>query len=74
MVQQRTGRSTTSVFEQSLDRRPANHLPLSPISPLTRSARIYPNRIAAIHGECRFTYGQFLDRARQLASSLAQAG
>lgn len=63
-----------SIFEQNLDRRPANYVPLSPVSFLTRSARIYPNRIAVINGERCFTYAQFLERARRLASSLARAG
>ncbi|WP_428542630.1 acyl-CoA synthetase [Rhodopila sp.] len=63
-----------SIFEQNLDRRPANHVPLSPVSFLTRSARIWPDRVAVIHGERRFTYAQFLERARRLASALAQAG
>ena len=63
-----------SIFEQNLDRRPVNHVPLSPVSFLTRTARIYPDRIAVIHGERRFTYAQFLGRARRLASALARAG
>ena len=63
-----------SMFEQDLDRRPANYVPLSPVSFLTRAARIYPNRVAVIHGERRFTYAQFLDRVRRLASALARAG
>jgi fatty-acyl-CoA synthase len=63
-----------SIFEQNLDRRPANHVPLSPVSFLIRTARIYPNRVAVIHGERRFTYAQFLERARRLASALARAG
>jgi fatty-acyl-CoA synthase len=63
-----------SIFDQNLDRTSANHVPLSPVSFLTRTARIYPNRIAIIHGERRYTYAQFLERARRLASSLARAG
>ncbi|HEX4369027.1 MAG TPA: acyl-CoA synthetase [Rhodopila sp.] len=63
-----------SIFEQDLDRGPANHVPLSPVSFLTRSARIYPNRVAVIHGERRFTYAQFLERSRRLASALERAG
>ncbi|HQT76043.1 MAG: acyl-CoA synthetase [Rhodospirillales bacterium 20-64-7] len=63
-----------SIFEQNLDRTPANYVPLSPVSFLTRAARIWPNRVAVIHGERRFTYAQFLQRARRLASALAQAG
>jgi fatty-acyl-CoA synthase len=63
-----------SIFEQDLDRRTANYVPLSPVSFLTRAARIYPNRVAVIHGDKRFTYAAFLERARRLASSLARAG
>src|ERR1700712_2051847 len=63
-----------SIFDQNLDRTPANHVPLSPVSFLTRAARIYPNRVAIIHGDRRFTYAQFLDRSRRLASALARAG
>ncbi|HYZ21068.1 MAG TPA: acyl-CoA synthetase [Rhodopila sp.] len=63
-----------SIFEQNLDRTPANHVPLSPVSFLMRAARIWPNRVAVIHGERRFTYAQFLERARRLASALAKAG
>jgi fatty-acyl-CoA synthase len=63
-----------SIFDQDLDRRPANYVPLSPVSFLLRAARIYPNRVAVIHGARRFTYGQFLQRARLLASALSRAG
>ena len=63
-----------SIFEQDLSRRPANYVPLSPVSFLTRAARIYPNRVAIIHGERQLTYAGFLERTRRLASSLARAG
>ena len=63
-----------SIFEQDLGRSAANFVPLSPVSFLTRTAGIYGNRIAVVHGERRYTYAQFLDRARRLASSLARAG
>ena len=63
-----------SIFEQDLQRRPANYVPLSPVSFLLRSARIYPSRLAVVHGNRRYTYAQFLERARRLASALARAG
>jgi len=63
-----------SIYEQNLDRTPANHVPLSPVSFLVRAARVYGPRVAVIHGARRYTYAQFLERARRLASSLAQAG
>jgi fatty-acyl-CoA synthase len=52
----------------------ANFAPLTPISFLPRSAEIYPGRTAVIHGSQRFTYGRLYERARQLASALAQRG
>ena len=54
--------------------RPANYVPLSPVSFLVRAARVYGPRVAVIHGERRYTYAQFLERARRLASALARAG
>jgi fatty-acyl-CoA synthase len=63
-----------TMFEEGLARRPANYVPLSPVSFLTRAARIFPNRTAIIHGDKRHSYAQFLNRARRLASALARAG
>jgi len=62
------------MFEQGLDRNAANFVPLSPVSFLTRAARIYPQRTAVIHGARRFSYAQLLERSRRLASALARAG
>ncbi len=66
--------SAMSIYEQNLDRNPANYVPLSPVSFLMRAARIYGSRIAVIYAERRYTYAQFFDRARRLASALANAG
>ena len=63
-----------SMYDQNLDQTKANYVPLSPVSFLTRAARIYPNRTAIIHGGRQFTYAQFLERSRRLASALARAG
>jgi len=63
-----------TIFDQNLDPNPANYVPLSPVSFLRRAAHIYPNRVAVIHGDRRYTYAQFAERARRLASALAQAG
>ncbi len=63
-----------SIYEQNLGRNPANYVPLSPLSFLLRAARVYGRRTAVIHGDQRYTYAEFLDRARRLASALAKAG
>jgi fatty-acyl-CoA synthase len=59
---------------QGLRPNAANFAPLTPLSFLPRSAEIHPGRVAVIHGTRRYTYRQFYDRARQLASALAAAG
>ncbi len=63
-----------SIYDQDLDRCAANYVPLSPVSFLVRAARIYPTRMAVIHGQRRYTYAEFLERSRRLASALARAG
>src|SRR5580658_3794799 len=63
-----------TMYQRDLGQTPANHVPLSPVSFLTRAARVYPNRVAIIHGERRYTYASFLERTRRLASALARAG
>ena len=63
-----------SIFARDLDQTPANYVPLSPVSFLLRAARIYPQRIAIIHGSRRYTYAQFLERTQRLAAALAKNG
>jgi fatty-acyl-CoA synthase len=53
---------------------PANYSALSPVVFLPRAAEIYPERTAIVHGGTRFTYKQFFERARRLASALQKAG
>jgi fatty-acyl-CoA synthase len=52
----------------------ANFVPLTPVSFLPRTAAIHPERVAVIHGERRYTYREFHERVRRLASALAQRG
>ena len=64
----------TSPFNQYLDRNAANFAALTPLSFIERTASIYPQRLAIVHGAFRQTWGQTYARCRQLASSLQQAG
>jgi len=61
-------------YDVGLDPGPANHVPLTPISFLFRSAAVYPEKVAVIHGEQRFTYAEFHARCRRLASALRHRG
>ncbi|MDB5872622.1 MAG: acyl-CoA synthetase [Ramlibacter sp.] len=64
----------TSIFEQDLPRCQANFAPLSPLSFIERTAELYPERVAVIHGGLRRTWGETYSRCRQLASALANKG
>ncbi|HEX6114922.1 MAG TPA: acyl-CoA synthetase [Geminicoccaceae bacterium] len=65
---------TDCPFQTALDRTPANYVPLTPISFIERSADVYPQRIAWIHGDMRATYAAFRARARRLAAALVGRG
>jgi fatty-acyl-CoA synthase len=61
-------------YDTDLDRNPANHQPLTPLGFLERSASVFPNHTAVIHGPLRRTYAGFYARTRRLASALARHG
>jgi fatty-acyl-CoA synthase len=62
------------IDRSELRKRPANFVPLTPVSFLARAAEFFGDRIAVIHGARRYTYRQFYARARQLAHALTKAG
>ncbi|MEG2047971.1 MAG: acyl-CoA synthetase [Comamonas sp.] len=63
-----------SKYNEHLDRNAANFAPLSPLGFIERTATVYPDRLAIVHGDLRQTWGQTYRRCRQLASALQQAG
>lgn len=62
------------IFEQDLPRNDANFAALTPLSFIERSALVYPDRLAIVHGALRQTWGQTYARCRQLASALQTHG
>ena len=65
---------SAQAYGQGLDRTPANHVPLSPLRFLDRSAAVYPDRVALIHGGLRQTWAQTRERCYRLASALVGRG
>ncbi len=63
-----------SSYDLDLDKNAANFQPLTPLSFLERSAAVYPDRLAIIHGKARVTYRDFYARCRRLGSALAKHG
>jgi fatty-acyl-CoA synthase len=64
----------TSIYDRDLPRNEANFAPISPLSFIERTAEVYPDRLAIVHGVLRQTWAQTYARARQLASALLRAG
>ena len=64
----------THIFDQDLPRNEANFTPLSPLSFIERTAEVYPQRLAVIHGDLRRNWSELYERCRRLASALARNG
>ena len=63
-----------NIFDQALSRNEANFAPLSPLSFIERSAEVYPDRLAVVHGDLRRSWNELFTRCRQLASALELHG
>ena len=63
-----------SIFELDLEKNKANHVPLSPVSFVERSAEIYGDLTAVIHGKRRYTWLQCRNRSAQLGAALKHLG
>jgi fatty-acyl-CoA synthase len=63
-----------SIFDTDLPQTPANYAALSPLSFLARAAHVYPEHIAVIHGDRRYTWAECYARCRRLASALVRHG
>jgi fatty-acyl-CoA synthase len=69
-----TAMTAHAPYETGLDRNAANHVPLSPLSFLARTAAVFPDRTAVVHGPVRRTWAETAARCRRLASALARRG
>jgi fatty-acyl-CoA synthase len=63
-----------SPYRVGLDKQPANYMALSPLTFIERSACIYPQRPAVIHGRRHYAWAETYARCRRLASALAAVG
>ena len=63
-----------NIYDQDLPRTAANYAALSPLSFIERSAEVYPDRLAVVHGDLRRSWSELFTRCRQLASALDKHG
>ncbi|KKO71309.1 acyl-CoA synthetase [Kerstersia gyiorum] len=63
-----------SIFEDGLAPHPVNHIALTPLNFIERTASIYPGYPAVVHGAIRRNWAETYARCRRLASALAGRG
>ncbi len=64
----------TGIFDVGLPRTQANFAAITPLSFIERTAQVYPDRLAVVHGALRLNWGEVYTRCRRLASALARRG
>jgi fatty-acyl-CoA synthase len=52
----------------------ANHVPLTPVGFLFRTADVHPERLAVTYGPRRYSYAELCDRCLRFASALSGRG
>ena len=62
------------IYDDGLERTPANYAPVTPLTFLERAAAVYPERVAVVHGALRRTWRETYARCRRLASALVRSG
>lgn len=64
----------TNIYDQDLGKTDANFVALSPVSFVERSAEVFADLPAVIHGRRRYTWRQLRDRSARLAAALRALG
>jgi fatty-acyl-CoA synthase len=62
------------LYRRDLPRNAANFEPLTPVGFLARTAAVFPDRVAIVYEDRRFTWREFDARCRRLASALQRRG
>ncbi|HTR15517.1 MAG TPA: acyl-CoA synthetase [Acetobacteraceae bacterium] len=66
--------AASQLYSFGLEKNAANFAQLTPLTYLARSATVFPDRVAIIHGDRRITWAQTYERCRRLASALRRRG
>jgi fatty-acyl-CoA synthase len=64
----------STLYDHGLDRNAANFTALSPVSFVERSAEVFGDLTAVIHGQRRYTWAQVRERSARLAAALRSLG
>jgi len=64
----------SNLYERNLDKTAANHVALSPVSFVERSAEVFADLPAVVHGARRYSWAQCRERTARLAAALRALG
>jgi len=73
-VPHKTALAAHNIYERDLEKSAANFAMLTPLQFIERSASVYPDHVALIHGDRRQTWSETYARCRRLASALEKVG
>ena len=65
---------SVSQYSTDLDKNAANYSQLSPLTFIERAASVYPERVAQIYADKRYSWAETYRRCRRFASALQQRG
>ena len=68
------GQPSNNKYEQGLGKNAANFTPLTPLSFIERTARVFPDHTAVVHGETQRSWTETYQRCIKLASALNRRG
>jgi len=63
-----------NIYNIGVEKTPANYLPITPLSLMDRSAKVYPDRLAVVYEGVRRTWGETYARCLKMASALSKRG
>jgi 3-(methylthio)propionyl---CoA ligase len=63
-----------SIYDQDLEKNSANYVPLSPVSFIERTAEVYGDLPAVVHGARRYLWRETRERSARLAAALRALG
>jgi fatty-acyl-CoA synthase len=63
-----------NIYERDLDKTAANYAALTPLQFIERTASVYPDHVALVHGARRQSWSETYTRCRRLASALEKVG
>ncbi len=63
-----------NIYERDLDKTAANYAALTPLQFIERTASVYPDHVALVHGDRRQSWAETYTRCRRLASALEKVG